>query len=318
MLMSSRSPVHGYPSTHSPYPQHGYPPAPSPHHYYPPPPPQTQYSASPPQAQSPYARPSYGDRGYSNHHSPAPDRHHLSSNSRDHPLAAPRGRGHYSNLSWTPATGSRGGIQIPPRVRSSRDAPKDESSADDDDNPFRPSKDLQVEDESLKAAKEKKMLPPRQPTPPKQESQTDNKIKFALKSKPAHTTTLTSDLSARMREPTRKVSSLPTTTSSRRSTRYDERDERRSDSRADHRYHEQPKRAEKRLVKRTKPRPTLPPELAGSDSVYYRKPGNESVVGSGTYGKVFKAVHVYTGDKVALKKIRMEGERDGVGPSTWP
>jgi CTD kinase subunit alpha len=48
-----------------------------------------------------------------------------------------------------------------------------------------------------------------------------------------------------------------------------------------------------------------------SKSVYYRKPGNEGVVGSGTYGKVYKAVHVYTKDMVALKKIRMEGERDG-------
>lgn len=55
----------------------------------------------------------------------------------------------------------------------------------------------------------------------------------------------------------------------------------------------------------------MPPELAASESIYYRKPGNESVVGAGTYGKVFKAIHIYTRDKVALKKIRMEGERDG-------
>jgi CTD kinase subunit alpha len=60
-----------------------------------------------------------------------------------------------------------------------------------------------------------------------------------------------------------------------------------------------------------KARPTLTPEYAASESVYYRKPGNESVVGSGTYGKVFKGIHVYTKDMVALKKIRMEGERDG-------
>jgi len=66
------------------------------------------------------------------------------------------------------------------------------------------------------------------------------------------------------------------------------------------------------MRKRMKPRPTLVPEHAASESVYYRKPGNESVVGSGTYGKVFKGVHVYTKDMVALKKIRMEGERDGV------
>jgi CTD kinase subunit alpha len=65
------------------------------------------------------------------------------------------------------------------------------------------------------------------------------------------------------------------------------------------------------MAKRPKKRPTLSPEFAASDSVYYRKPGNESVVGSGTYGKVFKGVHVYTKDMVALKKIRMEGERDG-------
>lgn len=62
---------------------------------------------------------------------------------------------------------------------------------------------------------------------------------------------------------------------------------------------------------RPKPRPTLPDEFAKADSVYYRKPGNESVIGAGTYGKVFKAIHVYTQRKVALKKIRMEGEKDG-------
>jgi CTD kinase subunit alpha len=64
-------------------------------------------------------------------------------------------------------------------------------------------------------------------------------------------------------------------------------------------------------MKRLKPKPQLPEEFKTSDSVYYRKPGNESVVGSGTYGKVFKAIHVYTKSLVALKKIRMEGERDG-------
>jgi CTD kinase subunit alpha len=64
-------------------------------------------------------------------------------------------------------------------------------------------------------------------------------------------------------------------------------------------------------MKRLKPRPVLPDHLASSDSVFFRKPGNESVVGSGTYGKVFKGLNVYTRDLVALKKIRMEGERDG-------
>ncbi|KAF2721097.1 serine/threonine protein kinase, CMGC family, CDC2/CDK subfamily [Polychaeton citri CBS 116435] len=63
--------------------------------------------------------------------------------------------------------------------------------------------------------------------------------------------------------------------------------------------------------KRLKEKLALSEEHAQSDSVFFRKVGNESVVGSGTYGKVYKAVHVYTGRKVALKKIRMEGERDG-------
>ena len=71
-------------------------------------------------------------------------------------------------------------------------------------------------------------------------------------------------------------------------------------------------RKEKVRKKRLKPRPELSEEFVQSDSVYFRKTGNESVVGSGTYGKVYKAVHVYSGRLVALKKIRMEGERDGV------
>ncbi|EFY87997.1 putative cell division cycle related protein kinase 7 [Metarhizium acridum CQMa 102] len=67
----------------------------------------------------------------------------------------------------------------------------------------------------------------------------------------------------------------------------------------------------KKTVRRAKQRPSLEPDLVGSESVFYRKPGNESVVGSGTYGKVFKGVNVYTKGLVALKRIRMEGERDG-------
>lgn len=72
-----------------------------------------------------------------------------------------------------------------------------------------------------------------------------------------------------------------------------------------------PEPPKRKVMARPKPRPTLSAEYAKSDSVYYRKPGNESVIGAGTYGKVFKAVHVYTQRQVALKKIRMEGEKDG-------
>jgi len=74
-----------------------------------------------------------------------------------------------------------------------------------------------------------------------------------------------------------------------------------------------PPRMVKELVirRRMKHRPEVLPEHVMSESVYYRKTGNESVVGSGTYGKVYKAIHVYTRNEVALKKIRMEGEKDG-------
>jgi CTD kinase subunit alpha len=67
----------------------------------------------------------------------------------------------------------------------------------------------------------------------------------------------------------------------------------------------------KKIMKKLKPRPTLPPDLVNSESVFFRKPGNESVVGSGTYGKVFKGLNVYTKGHVALKRIRLVGERDG-------
>lgn len=105
--------------------------------------------------------------------------------------------------------------------------------------------------------------------------------------------------------------------------RHDQRrDRRKTDRRPDFRHPDRrrdfspesprgPPRKQKKILTRPKPRPTLPLEFADADSVYYRKPGNESVIGAGTYGKVFKGIHVYTQRKVALKKIRMEGEKDG-------
>ena len=38
-------------------------------------------------------------------------------------------------------------------------------------------------------------------------------------------------------------------------------------------------------------------------------------LGEGTYGVVYKAIHLETGETVAIKKIRLEKEDDGV-PST--
>ncbi|KAL2846128.1 hypothetical protein BJY01DRAFT_176865 [Aspergillus pseudoustus] len=90
------------------------------------------------------------------------------------------------------------------------------------------------------------------------------------------------------------------------------RNERPLDNRLERRHERSPGPVRRpRIMLRPKPRPTISEEFAKSDSVYYRKPGNESVIGAGTYGKVFKAIHVYTQQKVALKKIRMEGEKDG-------
>ncbi|OGM44839.1 putative protein kinase [Aspergillus bombycis] len=90
------------------------------------------------------------------------------------------------------------------------------------------------------------------------------------------------------------------------------RGDRRQDFRPERRRDRSPEpKKQPKILTRPKPRPILSEEFAKSDSVYYRKPGNESVIGAGTYGKVFKAIHVYTQKKVALKKIRMEGEKDG-------
>jgi CTD kinase subunit alpha len=67
----------------------------------------------------------------------------------------------------------------------------------------------------------------------------------------------------------------------------------------------------KKIMRRPIKKTPLDPELAASDSVFFRKPGDKSVIGAGTYGKVFKGLNVYTKKLVALKKIKMEGERDG-------
>jgi CTD kinase subunit alpha len=359
-----------------------------------------------------------------------------------------RGRGaaptQFSNLSWTPASGTRGGrpaTEAPrPQPTASLPVEPPSTSVDADDNPFRPSKDLRVEDEGFK--EEGRMPPPTKgaagpPTQPKSgfsfSLKTKNpvpaaaaKAKAALeesekaaavskeslldpKAKEAASRESTSrypsdsrgdrerdprerdydrdrdrdrdreyrdrrrddyyerkpeyrdprdrdardvrdprDLAYRDRERDyrdsrdRDLRDLRDVRDSRDVRERDPRDlrdsrdtrdvrdirdrerpdflPRRPDSRPDTRSITRSERKEPlpeapktKMVKRKrmKVRPTLVPEHAASESVYYRKPGNESVVGSGTYGKVFKGIHVYTKDMVALKKIRMEGERDG-------
>ena len=307
-------------------------------------------------------------------------------------IQAPRGRGgHFQNLQWTASGGTRGRgqadqshstlhqsgqSQSPPPIHTQSSAGKT-SVPEDEDNPFRPSKDLQVEDQSGndasfdngKGTDVNKMPPPgRQGSEISQHSKESKGFSFSLKKRttPSSTTKPVSDLVQKMKDPpirkethpekfkakVEATSALSRDVTSRSrierrtDTRADRRDDRRDDPRErnyrdDNRYREdrrierdirddrrvdyraerradrererspEPPKMEKKIMKRVKPRPTLPADFAASDSVYYRKPGNESVVGSGTYGKVFKAIHVYTKSLVALKKIRMEGERDG-------
>ena len=84
----------------------------------------------------------------------------------------------------------------PPQI-----APSQTNDVDDVDNPFRPSKDLQVEDE---IAKEASMPPPRQ------NSDSSSKVSFAFKAKPAAPMLAKSppDLTQRMKEPPKKENLL--------------------------------------------------------------------------------------------------------------
>lgn len=75
------------------------------------------------------------------------------------------------------------------------------------------------------------------------------------------------------------------------------------------------KKYRKVMVKKLKEKPVVPEQWKKSASIYYRDE-TQDIVGSGTYGKVYKAVNTYTKEVVALKRIRMEGEKDGVSSSS--
>jgi CTD kinase subunit alpha len=417
----NRSPMQGFSPNQSTYHQNQSP------GYY-----QNQQFPQQPGFNSPHRGGHGGFRGtYSN----GPDRR-LSGPGATAPFV-PGGRGRgaaptqFSNLSWTPASGTRGGrpaTEAPrPQPAAVSQAPVESTSVDADDNPFRPSKDLRVEDEGPKDEK-KKALPtkpstaiptapksgfgfslktknpvppaskakvgleePEKPEPSSKESLLDPRAKaVALRESSRYSDSRSDrdrdpkdrdyDRDRDTRERDRRYDDPYDRNSAYRDSRdrdardvrdprdayyrdreRDYRDPRDRDTRdprdvrdvrdRDHRDPRDPRdprdirdrrepflprrpdsrpdtrpgaRPERRtpppqvpktkiiMMKRMKPRPTLVPEHSASESVYYRKPGNESVVGSGTYGKVFKGIHVYTKDMVALKKIRMEGERDGV------
>lgn len=292
-----------------------------------------------------------GHSGYRGNYGQAPDRRYSGSGPQAPNYQGPaptRGRGgHFQNLQWT-ASGnnnnkgrgdSNQGSALHHPQTSPPPQPATTTQVTDDDNPFRPSKDLQVEDQ---AEKDAKMAPPNRQGSDSS-SKEGSKFSFAFKTKPAASAPAKPppDLIQRMKEPPKKENLLETSHSKPVTRPFDSRHERdkrddrkdrdyredrrdyreRRDYRDDRRPEREPKRERarepsppvmvKKILKRIKPRPTLPKDFAESTSVYYRKPGNESVVGSGTYGKVFKAIHVYTKNLAALKKIRMDGEKDG-------
>ncbi|KAB5531283.1 kinase-like domain-containing protein [Coniochaeta sp. 2T2.1] len=254
-------------------------------------------------------------------------------------------RGGFKNPQWTPGGPGAGRGQHAPSIGDAVDlsqpAPDRKGSSHsggdandpNSDNPFRPSKDLQVEDTSKPSSTTDEQMPPPNRAPPSGPSSA-SKFSFAFKAstKPVVAAPKPEVASKFNAVPPRQPQSQSHSQSQHSSDRdRDRRDlprgvptepassrSRRGDDRQHHQ--QQQPRAEpppprvrmvKKTMKRLKKKTPLDPELASSDSVYFRKPGDKSVIGSGTYGKVFKGLNVYTKKLVALKKIKMEGERDG-------
>ncbi|RMZ90049.1 hypothetical protein DV736_g2716, partial [Chaetothyriales sp. CBS 134916] len=241
-----------------------------------------------------------------------------------------RGRGgYYSHHTWTPTGGSRGGPQNPlnshpDSVRTSP-APShppshDERDACGDDN---------ILDVTKRSQDDSKQAPLSVPQDKSSLLKDGSKFSFAFKSKqppiiaakppadlnpPAKTAPRLTNNRDLLVYPKREPQGLrpdhgllPDRNATNSNDRKHPLERSVTDSRPRVRSQSPPPKKAK-----TEPLPRrLPPEYAKSESIYFRKPGNESVVGAGTYGKVFKAAHIYTGQLVALKKIRMEGERDG-------
>ncbi|KAI9841261.1 MAG: kinase subunit of RNA polymerase II carboxy-terminal domain kinase I, partial [Thelocarpon superellum] len=332
-------PGHPY-SPQPPYRTNSYPPQAGspPHMYGGHHPHHGSFGSHPGQMQSGYPTQQYRGSPHNfrgNQFSPVQDRRFSGSGPPPYQVHGPRGRGgHFTNLHWnanssrsrgpyeqnTPSVPQGSPHALNPSIHQVTPSPTVSYPAADppaeeapDEDLFRPSKDLRVEDESVKEVSREGLtssdpatMPP--PTRPIPTTTLDKgpKISFTMKSKA--TPAPKQDLAQKMREPhPRRDSSLPIDAKTRTPTRASTSTSTptREMSRA-----MEPRR-ERRVMKRIKARPTLSADFAASDSVYFRRPGNESVVGSGTYGKVFKAIHVYTKNLVALKKIRMEGERDG-------
>ena len=204
--------------------------------------------------------------------------------------------------------------QYPGTAEGAPQQPPEEE--EDSEDLFRPSKELRVEDKDAgKKTDEEQMPPPSRPPPTgPQSQQNSSKFSFAFKASSKPTPT------APKPEISQKLNAVPAPRNAQTSPERPRGPPSQRGIPTEPASARQPEfrkppppttRKVKKILKREKKRPQLSEDFRKSDSVYYRKPGNESVVGSGTYGKVFKAINVYTKNLVALKKIRMEGERDG-------
>lgn len=330
-------PRYGYPPTHSSYGHTGYPPpgyhshAGSPTHGYPQ---QSPYPYQQPSSQPgvPYYQPQPGKQ-YGN--SPSyPAREPFPKPPQRGGPAARGGRAHYANLSWTPGDGVKGGHLVQPGEKPKEGSapataqPKSVVAVpdpEDDDNPFRPPADLRAEDESARKKRKTEVssvvaatggLEPNSAEEKAAQAEREkNKISFSIKGRASMAAAEKAPAMPRSETSPLVSKKVPSTVSPLVQTNVPKSSNYVGNTRIESLPRKpSPPRTRKEVVrkKRLKPRPQLSDEFKHSDSVYFRKTGNESVVGSGTYGKVYKAVHVYTGELVALKKIRMEGERDGV------
>ncbi|AEO62858.1 uncharacterized protein THITE_2107586 [Thermothielavioides terrestris NRRL 8126] len=356
------SSFHGSPAVQSPFggsgrgwnnqpqfsPQGQFSPSYAHNNYGPPTGPQGQYHSGPAHS------PPYPPTGPSSQYPTGPYRGgHRGGSFRGSPFPARGGvRGGFKSTQWhTPSNNARGQAgqaeDSEPSHAASHQSPsshagppseKGELSAAESDNPFRPSKELQVEDTSKEdQPKEEKMPPPSRPPPTGPQSATPNKFSFSMKNaarpavaapRPEISSKFNAAPAAR-EPPSKPAQKAPPTRPERDRGGFPKNAPTEPASArprpgvpsgpGDRRPLETSRQPEptpktrkvKKIVRRLKEKPTLPPDFAASKSVFFRKPGNESVVGSGTYGKVFKGLNVYTKKLVALKKIRMEGEKDG-------
>ncbi|TGJ87957.1 hypothetical protein E0Z10_g812 [Xylaria hypoxylon] len=221
---------------------------------------------------------------------------------------------------WPASTGSnRGALSSPNNAMHTRSGTPDIKDEDEEaQNASRLSRDNQAEEilKDEKAVTDQTPSPRPPPTAPT--GPANSKFSFAFKTSNKHpVATPKPEISQKFSAVTRKETQPIIDDRDRDLPKDTPREPASARARADYHHSraQPPEQPRTRKVIKTrrklKPKPPLDPELARSVSVYFRKPGNESVVGSGTYGKVFRGKHVYTKKLVALKRIRMEGERDG-------